>query len=104
MIRTCAVMASEDETDLSKVEIDLNLFTGCVEGYASIANQFITNIEKEHLFLGALTIAYEQALRFLTDYLNGDQYYKIARTEHNLERAKKSIQTSQIFGKLPIST
>ena len=92
MIRTCAVTASENETDLSKVDIDLNLFKGCVEGYASIANQFITNIEKAHLFLGALTIAYEQALRFLTDYLNGDQYYKIAYAEHNLERAKNQIK------------
>jgi hypothetical protein len=95
MIRTCTVTASENETNLSKVEIDQNLFEGCVKGYASIASQFITDNEKENLYVGALTITYEQSMRFLTDYLNGDQYYKIAHPEHNLERAKNQIKLTK---------
>lgn len=92
MLRTCVVKTSENENKLDSIKIDIDLFKACVNGYVSIANQFITQKEKDNLYLGTLTIVFEQALRFLTDYLNGDQYYKIAYVDHNLERAKNQMK------------
>jgi len=90
-IRTAANKAAEDETDLSKVKMDISLFKAYAEGYLHEADRMLNEHEKKYLFLTPIIITYEQALRFLTDYLEGDIYYKIHKPLHNLERTRAQM-------------
>jgi len=83
--------AAEDERDLSKVKADLALFRLIAEGYLSAARDFLLPAEIRHLAFSAKLITLEQAVRFLTDYLQGDVYYKIHRPEHNLDRCRTQL-------------
>jgi len=91
-VRIGANPAPEDERDLSKVRIDLEMFDRLAGGYLSAAKDFLLPIEIEHLAFSGRLITYEQAIRFLGDYLAGDVYYKIHRPEHNLDRARTQIE------------
>ena len=91
MIRTGATTAAEDEKDLSKVTFNLGFFKAMVEGYFEQANSFLTPYEKELVGESGRTITQIMAVRFLTDYLNGDVYYHIDRPEHNLDRARTQL-------------
>ena len=91
LIRMGAATAAEDEPDLRKVGIDLRLFEQLARGYLSAAGSFLTATEREHLAFAGRLITYEQAIRFLGDYLNGDTYYKTHRPGHNLDRARTQI-------------
>ncbi len=91
MVRTSTCVAAEDETDLSKVTMDINIFASLVKGYLEELNEVLTKNEIENLVYGAELIIYEQAIRFLTDYLEGDPYYKTKYPEHNLDRAKNQF-------------
>jgi hypothetical protein len=88
MVRTAANAATEDETDLAQVEVRLPLFEALAEGYLSTAGEFLNPIERRELVFAGRLITYEQGLRFLTDYLAGDVYYKIHRPSHNLDRTR----------------
>jgi hypothetical protein len=88
LVRTTTSPAAEDETDLSLVTMRFPIFAALAEGYLSTAGSFLTRAEKEHLVPASKVIAYEQGLRFLTDYLNGDTYYKTQRPDHNLDRCR----------------
>lgn len=94
-IRFAASTAAEDETDLSKIRIDLNCYEQFTEGFVSAVNGFLTPLEIETLPLGALIITLELASRFLLDYINGDKYFKIHRPNHNLERARSQLALFQ---------
>lgn len=85
-LRSGANTAAEDEKDLDKIAFDLDIFRAFTEGYLSTARGFLTPLEIEMLPYAARLFPYMQAVRFLTDYLNGDTYYKIAYPEHNLVR------------------
>ena len=85
-IRFGANTAAEDEKDLSLVSLDLNLFEQYVKGYLSAAGESLTKAEIDHLAFSAKLMTFECGIRFLTDYLNGDTYFKIAYPEHNLDR------------------
>ena len=87
-IRFGASTAAEDETDLSKVEMSMRLFEAFSSGYLSVAKEFLTQEEKDNLVIGAKLMTLECGVRFLTDYLNGDIYYKVSRPEHNLDRMR----------------
>ena len=87
-IRFGASTATEDETDLSKVKIDLNKFRSFANGFLNEVATRLTQKEKETLALGAITMTLECGARFLTDYLDGDNYFKIGYENHNLDRAK----------------
>lgn len=76
----------EDDENLDAVSCDLSIFEGFAEGYLSLAIQFLTKIELEYLAFSAKYITYEQVLRFLMDYIDGDNYYKIKSPEHNYQR------------------
>lgn len=91
-LRTGACTSAEDEPDLTKVEFDMDIFRAFTEGYLSTAGKFLTPLEIEMLPWGAELFPYMQAARFLTDYLNGDTYYKIAYPEHNLVRTRAQIK------------
>ena len=92
MVRAGAARSAEDEPETSKAGLDIALFTQLARGYVRAARDFLTPAEVELLAFAGKLITYEQALRFLGDYLNGDTYYKIHRPNHNLDRARTQIK------------
>ncbi|GHV63895.1 hypothetical protein FACS1894199_00890 [Bacteroidia bacterium] len=76
----------EDDENLENVYVKMDIFKSYTEGYLSETSKFLTPIEKEHLAFAARYITYEQILRFLMDYIDGDRYYKIKYPTHNLVR------------------
>lgn len=90
-IRFGANTAAEDETDLSKVSLDLELFEAYVKGYLEGCNGSLTEAEIEMMPYGAKTMTMECGMRFLTDYLQGDYYFRISREGHNLDRCRTQI-------------
>ncbi|MDR3160871.1 MAG: aminoglycoside phosphotransferase family protein, partial [Spirochaetaceae bacterium] len=91
LARSAAVRAAEDERDLDRVVFDLSLFRALLEGYLSEARDFLIPPEKDLLAEAGRNITQIMALRFLTDYLEGDHYYRIARPDHNLDRCRNQI-------------
>lgn len=91
-IRFGANTAAEDEKDLSKVSIDLELYENFVNGYLSEAGKSLTSTEIEYLPFSAKLMTYECGMRFLTDYLNGDTYFKINYPDHNLDRCHTQFE------------
>ena len=90
-IRFGASTAAEDERDLSKVGIDLNLFRIYTRGYLESCPS-LTDKEIEMLPMGAKTMTFEDGLRFLTDYIDGDNYYHISRPLQNLDRCRSQFK------------
>ena len=90
-IRFGAATAAEDETDLSKMEMDLDLFRIFTRGFLT-ACPGLTAEERKALPLGAMTMTLECGVRFLTDYLDGDHYFGIHRPEHNLDRCRTQFK------------
>lgn len=90
-LRTAANTAAEDEPDTSKVSFRMDIFKAFARGYVESAKGFLTDIEKENLPFAACMFPFMQAVRFLTDYLNGDGYYKISYPDHNFVRAKSQM-------------
>jgi thiamine kinase-like enzyme len=92
MVRTFTSPALEDEKDISKTSFRTEHFEALTKGYLEGLENNIEEIEKDNLILGAKTIIYEQVLRFLTDYLQGNPYYKVKYPEHNLIRTRTQIK------------
>ena len=90
-IRFGAATAAEDETDLSKMEMDLELFRIFTRGFLT-ACPGLTAEERKALPLGAMTMTLECGVRFLTDYLDGDHYFGIHRPDHNLDRCRTQFK------------
>ena len=90
-IRFGASTAPEDEKDLSRVEMSLDLYETYARGFIPACGG-LTAAELEALPLGAWTMTLENGLRFLTDYLEGDHYYHITRPEHNLDRCRTQLK------------
>jgi thiamine kinase-like enzyme len=91
-IRTGANIAAEDENDLSKIKMNIDLFGAYAKGYLSETKNTLNTIEKEYLAFAPLLMTYEQALRFLTDYVDGDKYYRIHHVNHNIQRTRAQIR------------
>ena len=91
-IRFGASTAAEDETDLDKVELNLDLFAAYVEGYLESAGKSLTENEIKFLPFSAKLMTLECGMRFLADFLNGDSYFKIDYPEHNLVRARTQLK------------
>lgn len=91
LIRTATITGEEDERDLSKIGFDIGMFKSLIRGYLSKAGHFLSPLEKEMLAESGRNITQIMAVRFLTDYLNGDVYYKIARPDHNIDRTRTQI-------------
>lgn len=87
-VRCAANYAEEDETDLGKVGLNMEYFDAFSAGFIGIAKSFLTPDEAKYMALGAPTIAFELASRFLADYIDGDNYFRIHHPNHNLERAR----------------
>ncbi len=84
-MRTAANTGAEDDTDLSRVGVNMDIFEAYTRGYLKKAT-FLTPTELGNLAFGAKLFSYMQTVRFFTDYLNGDTYYKIQHPEHNWQR------------------
>jgi len=91
LVRTATCRAAEDERDLSKVAVSFSMFCALVRGFAKEMGEFLTHAERQHLAFAGKLITFEQFIRFLTDYLAGDVYYKVHREGHNLDRCRTQM-------------
>jgi hypothetical protein len=91
LVRTAACRAAEDERDLSKVAVSFSMFCALVRGFAKETGDFLTPAERQYLTFASKLITFEQFMRFLTDYLAGDVYYKVHREGHNLDRCRTQM-------------
>lgn len=92
MVRAATSPAAEDERDLSRVEMRMELFEALARGYLSTAGEFLTRDEKAHLVTAGKVITFENGLRFLADYLAGDTYYKVHRPGQNMDRCRTQFK------------
>lgn len=103
-IRFATNTADEDETDLSKISISLELFDAFAKGFLKALDGKLNETEMDNLAWGAKIMTMECGMRFLADYINGDVYFKIHREKHNLDRARNQIALAKSmeenFGKM----
>jgi Ser/Thr protein kinase RdoA (MazF antagonist) len=92
MVRTTTSPAPEDERDLSRVAMQFPMFEALVRGYLASAGDFLTKAEKRFLAFSGKLITFEIGVRFLTDYLSGDVYFKVHREGHNLDRCRTQFK------------
>jgi hypothetical protein len=91
-IRTFTNTGEEDDPDLNNVSMNIRYFRAFAEGFLGVTGPMLNATEKEHLALSARVMTYMQVLRFITDYLNGDIYYRIHHPTHNLQRARAQLK------------
>ena len=91
-VRTGASTGAEDEPDISRVSLNLDIFDLLAQGFLEETREFLTQLEIDHLAYGAKLITFEQGIRFLADYLNGDIYYKTHRPGQNLDRSRTQFK------------
>jgi hypothetical protein len=87
-IRFTANTCAEDEKDTTKVALDLAKYEAFTKGFIGKVGGSLTEKEKDTMALGAVTMTVECGMRFLTDYLDGDKYFKTCYPEHNLDRCR----------------
>ena len=92
MVRSMASPAAEDERDLSRVKVQFPVFEALARGYLGSVGDLLTPEEKSLLVAAGKLITFENGLRFLSDHLNGDTYYKTARTAQNLDRCRTQFR------------
>ena len=91
LVRTSTTSTAEDEKDLSRIEFLPDMFKALVRGYLSSASGFLVKTELENLVFGGILMTYETGIRFLTDYLEGDVYYRTSYPEQNLYRSRTQM-------------
>ncbi|MBP3496300.1 MAG: aminoglycoside phosphotransferase family protein [Alistipes sp.] len=94
-IRSYTNTGAEDDRDLDRVSMNIDIFRAYAEGYLSERKSSLTESEKQWLAFSALYITYEQVLRFLMDYIDGDKYYKTTSADHNLVRTHAQYRLLQ---------
>ncbi|MDR1526889.1 MAG: aminoglycoside phosphotransferase family protein [Dysgonamonadaceae bacterium] len=94
-IRTACNTGAEDDANLDRIHVDTTIFEAYTTGYMEMAKNFLTPLEISLLPYGGRLLTYMQTVRFLTDYLNGDTYYKIHSPKHNLQRARAQFRFLQ---------
>jgi Ser/Thr protein kinase RdoA (MazF antagonist) len=92
LVRTATSPTKEDERELGKVQMQFGMFEALARGYLSSAGEFLTLAEKDLLPFAGKLITFEIGLRFLTDYLAGDEYFKVSRDGHNLDRCRTQFK------------
>jgi hypothetical protein len=96
-IRTICNTAAEDEKDLEKVKFNKEFYQAYSKGFLENIGNAVSDLERKHFPLAAKTMIFIMALRFLTDYLNDDIYYKTSYPEHNLDRSMNQFKLIQSF-------
>jgi Phosphotransferase enzyme family. len=94
-IRFAANTSVEDETDLSKVGLNMDNYIEFTRGFIGASKDFLTKKEIENMALGAIVITIELASRFLADHIKGDKYFRIHKENHNLDRARCQIKLAE---------
>jgi hypothetical protein len=92
LVRTTTSPAKEDERDLSKVTMQFPMFEALARGYLASAGDFLTGAERQSLAFSGKLITFEIGIRFLTDFLAGDTYFKVRRENHNLDRCRTQFK------------
>lgn len=92
MVRTTTSPTLEDEKDLAKVQMHLPMFEALARGYVEAANPFLTKAERSFLTFSGKLITFVIGMRFLTDFLSGDTYFRVHRSEHNLDRCRTQFK------------
>jgi hypothetical protein len=100
LVRNTAVPCAEDEQDISKIVFDMDLYRAICEGYLSETREFLTSQEIERLATAPRNLALILGVRFLTDHLQGDTYFRIHRPNQNLERARTQFQIVRLMERL----
>ena len=99
MIRTTTSPTLEDELDLAKVRMCLPMFKGLARGYLTAAGSFLTKNERALIAFSGRLITFTIGLRFLTDYLHGDVYFRVHRPQHNLDRSRTQFRLVESIAK-----
>jgi hypothetical protein len=94
-VRTAAATATEDEQDWRAMRCDIDKIEWLAKGYIDAARPFLTAPEIDMLAESALVMAFEQGVRFLTDFLDGDRYYPVHRPRHNLDRCRTQFALAE---------
>ncbi len=88
MVRTATTPAAEDEIDLSRITMRMDYFEALVDGYLGATGKYLNEAEVENLAVSGKIITIETGVRFLSDYLSGDEYFRIHRPDQNLDRCR----------------
>ncbi len=91
LMRTVCCPVDEEETDLDRVEVDPTLVQALAEGWVGEMDAVLEPVERLNLLPAGLVITFEQTIRYLTDYLQGDVYYRTEHSQHNLDRARNQL-------------
>jgi Phosphotransferase enzyme family len=91
LLRSVATDAAEDEADPARIRVRPDRVEAVTRGYFEAALRLLTETERNHFIFAGILLSYEQAVRFLTDYLTGDVYYRTSRPSHNLDRARAQL-------------
>jgi Ser/Thr protein kinase RdoA (MazF antagonist) len=92
MVRTCCSNLAEDDTNSEKMVFKYDIFSALISNYQQAFGDKLTSLEKESLIVGAKLLPFIIGTRFLTDHLNGDNYFTVSRENHNLDRAQSQMQ------------
>ena len=92
LVRSAAATAGEEERDPQQVDVSMEMFAALARGFVASCGAQMVAAERQLLAVAGKIITYEQSLRFLTDYLNGDPYYRIRYPEQNLDRARNQLR------------
>ncbi len=95
LVRTATNPAAEDERDLTKVNFRIRIFESLVEGYLASAGPVLTDEEVSQMAFSGRLISLELGMRFLTDHLNGDKYFRVTREGQNLDRARTQLSLAR---------
>ena len=91
LVRTACTRAAEDEPDPDRVVVEPELLSAVVRGFSEGAGPVVSRAEREAFVLAGRVLAFENGIRFLTDYLSGDAYFRVSRSTHNLDRARAQL-------------
>lgn len=95
MIRTMACSEGENSSNYNEINIRKDFYEAILDGYMEVIHELLTDSEKKYIHYSGLLMIYMQALRFITDYLNGDMYYRTDYPEQNFDRAKNQLTLLQ---------
>jgi thiamine kinase-like enzyme len=97
MVRTCCSNLPEDGTDLTKMKVRFDIYSALSQGYIEAFGNKMSEIERQSLVIGAQLLPFMLGVRFLTDYLDGDNYFHVEHESHNVERAKNQLNLYRLL-------
>jgi len=97
MVRTCCSNLSEDSTDLENMSVSFKIYSALAQGYIEAFGDKMSELEQQSLVVGAQLLPFMIGVRFLTDYLDGDNYFHVGHDGHNLDRAKNQLNLYRLL-------